>query len=309
MSKLSGTITSTPEEKWGLLDDTVDAEAIEPDTSAVVATSVATSSDAPEEPTAAKASAAAVALEKSSAEKNQMVEEDLADDPVGPEDSGVDGGAEDGGAKSGGAKGGRTDDTSEPKPAKGRWRKGRSDGTPANKAEATSDSGDGRRSWRAVFTIRRVAVGALVVVAIAAIVVATILGLKLNEQNNIDTAADEARAAAEQYAVTLTSVSSDNLDQNFAAVLDGATGEFKDMYSQSSGQLRDLLVENQANAQGTVIDSGIKSATTSKVEVMLFVDQSVTNTATPDARIDRSRVLMTMEKIDGRWLASKVDLP
>ncbi|MGP3708901.1 hypothetical protein [Gordonia paraffinivorans] len=42
---------------------------------------------------------------------------------------------------------------------------------------------------------------------------------------------------------------------------------------------------------------------------MLFVDQSITNTASPEPRVDRSRVVMTMEKVDGRWLASKVDLP
>jgi len=35
----------------------------------------------------------------------------------------------------------------------------------------------------------------------------------------------------------------------------------------------------------------------------------VTNTARPDARSDSSRMKITMEKVDNRWLASKVELP
>jgi Mce-associated membrane protein len=91
-------------------------------------------------------------------------------------------------------------------------------------------------------------------------------------------------------------------------VLDGATGEFKDMYSQSSAQLRQLLIDNKAVSHGTVVDAAIKSATKDKVEVLIFVDQSISNSLNPEPRIDRSRVGMTMERIDGRWLASKVDI-
>ena len=43
--------------------------------------------------------------------------------------------------------------------------------------------------------------------------------------------------------------------------------------------------------------------------VLLFVDQSVTNTSMPDPRIDRSRIKMTMEHVDGQWRTSKVELP
>lgn len=109
--------------------------------------------------------------------------------------------------------------------------------------------------------------------------------------------------------MTLTSIDSGSIDQNFTDVLGGATGEFKDMYSRSSSQLKQMLVDNKATSKGVVIDAGVKSATADRVVVMLFVDQSITNSASPEPRVDRSRVLMTMDKVDGRWLASKVDLP
>lgn len=42
--------------------------------------------------------------------------------------------------------------------------------------------------------------------------------------------------------------------------------------------------------------------------MLLFIDQSIANSVNPEARIDRSRVTLTMERIDNRWLASKVDI-
>lgn len=74
----------------------------------------------------------------------------------------------------------------------------------------------------------------------------------------------------------------DNLDANFAAVLDGSTGEFRDIYAKSSVQLRQLLIDHDATG---------------------------TNTESPDPRIDRSRIVMTMRNVDGEWKVENVDLP
>nr|WP_099249719.1 hypothetical protein [Mycobacterium sp. shizuoka-1] len=157
--------------------------------------------------------------------------------------------------------------------------------------------------WRLV---RRVLLGALIVALLG---VSGFLGWQVWQEHRVEVAARDGQAAAVRYAQILTSIDSNNVDQNFAEVLNGATGEFKDMYSQSSAQLRQLLVDNKASARGIVIDSAVQSATPDTVVVLLFVDQTVSNTAAPDPRIDRSRVKMTLEKVDGAWRASKVQLP
>lgn len=59
-------------------------------------------------------------------------------------------------------------------------------------------------------------------------------GWKLYENRVVDQAEQQAVATAKDYAVTLTSIDSGSIDENFAEVLAGATGEFKDMYSRSS---------------------------------------------------------------------------
>ena len=135
-----------------------------------------------------------------------------------------------------------------------------------------------------------------------------LLGWQYQHQRDVDNAARSALAAAEQFAVTLTSIDTNAVDANFTQVVDNSTGDFKDMYSQSASQLRQVLIDNKAMSKGTVVDSAVKSATTTEVKVVLFVDQWITNTASPQPRFDRSRVAMTMQLVDGRWLASSVEL-
>jgi Mce-associated membrane protein len=143
---------------------------------------------------------------------------------------------------------------------------------------------------------------------IAAVGLAASLGWQLKQRDDVDGAGRTALDVARTYAVVLTSVDNTKIDDNFAHVIDGATGEFKDMYSQSAAQLRQLLIDNKAVSHGTVVDAAIKSASKNKVDVLIFIDQSISNSVNPEPRIDRSRVAITMEKIDGRWLASKVDI-
>jgi Mce-associated membrane protein len=150
--------------------------------------------------------------------------------------------------------------------------------------------------------------GALPLLLVASLAVNGFLGWKQWQEHQVKEAGQQAQQAAIAYAQVLTSIDSSKVDENFRAVLDGATGEFKDMYTQSSVQLRQLLIDNKASAHGVVVDSAIQSESTNKVVVLVFIDQTVANTQSPDPRIDRSRIKMTMEKVDGRWRASKVQL-
>lgn len=165
------------------------------------------------------------------------------------------------------------------------------------------DTERAQRPWRRY--LRR---SVLPVLLVAALGVSGFLGWRQWQDHQLKVAGEQAQQAAIAYAQVLTSIDSNKVDDNFKQVLDGATGEFKDMYTQSSVKLRQLLIDNKATAHGVVVDSAIQSETTDKVVVLLFIDQTVTNTAAPDPRIDRSRIKMTMEKVDGRWRASKVQL-
>lgn len=156
--------------------------------------------------------------------------------------------------------------------------------------------------------LRRIGITLIVAVFIAAGALSGSLGWQLTQRDAVATAGQAALDTARNYVVALTTVDTKDIDKNFAEVLNGATGEFKDMYGQSSAQLRQLLIDNKAVSHGTVIDAGLTSATKTKVETLLFVDQSISNVVNPDPRIDRLRIKITMELVDNRWLASHVEI-
>ncbi|MCH9728496.1 MAG: Mce protein [Actinomycetia bacterium] len=200
---------------------------------------------------------------------------------------------------------GPTDSTDRPDET-GETDRGENDGE-TNSAEPTAVSTHPAvtpRRWK-----RHARIGLVAAVYLGAFGLAGFLGWKLWEQHTLNKAVQDAQQTAVNYAQVLTSIDSNTLDQNFSEVLNGATGEFKDMYSRDSMQLRQLLIDNKATAQGVVVDSAIQSESKNKVVVLLLVDQTVSNTARPDARSDSSRMKITMEKVDNRWLASKVELP
>jgi Mce-associated membrane protein len=170
-------------------------------------------------------------------------------------------------------------------------------------ADESASMASRRRRW-----FRRFLAAAVGIVFVAVLGLSGFLAWQLKQHNDTAAASRAALATAQRYAVALTSIDTNNVDQNFTQVLDGASGEFKDMYSQSASQLRQVLIDNKAISKGIVVDSAVKSATKTKVEVLLFIDQSISNVVNPQLRIDRSRVAITMELIDNRWLASKVDL-
>lgn len=176
--------------------------------------------------------------------------------------------------------------------------------TEPDETQPDADVAPGHRPWK-----RRVRIAMVAVVFTGAFAAAGLLGWKLWDEHVVTEGAQAARQAAITYAQVLTSIDANQVDQNFAAVLDGATGDFQDMYTKASVQLRQLLIDNKATAHGVVVESAIQSESKNKVVVLLMVDQTVSNTARPDGRVDRSRMKMTMEKVDGRWRASKVELP
>lgn len=170
---------------------------------------------------------------------------------------------------------------------------------PADAADAVSGAARRRPSLAAVVCV---------LLMVLCIGTAGYLGWHQYQQQQITAAGDAALEAAKDYAVVLTTLDAKHIDDNYRKSLDGATGEFKDAYSQGANQLRQVLIDNKASGTGIVVAAAVKSATPDRVEVLMFVDQSITNAANPSPRIDRNRIDMTMDKVGGRWLASKVEI-
>ncbi|RJQ79764.1 hypothetical protein D5S17_10050 [Pseudonocardiaceae bacterium YIM PH 21723] len=150
---------------------------------------------------------------------------------------------------------------------------------------------------------------AVTVALVGSLTAAVLFGIGYQSRSSVESASNSALATARSYAVTVTSYDYQHLDQNFADVLGGATGNFKNQYGGASSALKELIVAAKSTAKGSVAEAAVKSASTDRVSVLLFVDQVVTNEATKDQpRIDKNRVSMTLEKVGDRWLVSELEL-
>jgi Mce-associated membrane protein len=153
----------------------------------------------------------------------------------------------------------------------------------------------------------RTAVAGLVVAVLAAGVIVS--QWQLSDQRDLASARDSATTAARAYAVDVASYDYRHLNRDFAAVEQESTPAFRKTFVQSSASLAKVLGQYKAVAKGSVVASGVTSATTSKVVVVLFVNQTVSNTAqTSGSTPDNSRIQMTLVRPGSKWLISDLKL-
>ncbi|WP_043985294.1 hypothetical protein [Mycolicibacterium llatzerense] len=158
------------------------------------------------------------------------------------------------------------------------------------------------------YTIRRSICWAVVAVVIVLTAAAGTTGWLVFAQHQRDAEAAGALDAARSYAVLLTTTDQNAIDKNFADVLGGATGKFKDTYSKAAATMRKMLIDNKVSTTGVVDDAAVKAVRGDDVDVLLTVKQDVTSAAVKDKKTDYVSVSMTMRKVGDRWLAADVML-
>ena len=159
-----------------------------------------------------------------------------------------------------------------------------------------------RRRWR------RALLPALLAALVLSLASAVVQTVRLRHQDELAQARQQAVAAASNYAVDITTYDFSHLDAQFKKVQDESTGSFRSQYTDASAGLRDLIAKFKATATGKVLETAVESSDTSHAQILLFVDQTVSNTNSATPRVDRSRMKMGLEKHNGKWLISSLDL-
>jgi Mce-associated membrane protein len=148
-----------------------------------------------------------------------------------------------------------------------------------------------------------VLIGVIAVALAVALVLAT---LAVGNKDALESARTSALAAAKTYAVEIGSYNYAHLDQDFAVVLANSTPTFKTSYTQSSGALKSTLVKYKATAKATVVAQGLSSSSTTSADVLVFLDQTVTNTDQKSPTTTRTQVEIDLLKSGGKWLINDV---
>ena len=153
--------------------------------------------------------------------------------------------------------------------------------------------------------VRRVllALGALTMVLAVAVIV---LAVQLRGYGKTDDARAAALAAARQSALNLTSIDTRDFDADVKRVAESATGAFLSDFQQrvQDKGFRDALTQSQVISEGRIVDAGLVRSDSRNATVLVVIDTTVRNTATPEGRVNPYRMQLELELRDGRWLTS-----
>jgi Mce-associated membrane protein len=155
---------------------------------------------------------------------------------------------------------------------------------------------------------------ALRIVVVGLIIAVLAVGLaisqwQLSDQRSLNRARSSAVAAAKTYAIEVASYDYQHLKSDFGAVETHSTPSFRKTFKSSSNALTKVLGQYHATAKATIIAVGVDSITSSRAVVLLFVNQTVTNTAQKSGPTkDNSRIKMTLDRSGSTWLIDQVEL-
>lgn len=119
-----------------------------------------------------------------------------------------------------------------------------------------------------------------------------------------------ALEAARERTARLTSYDHRTLDDDISAVLDTATGEFEQEYTETVQGLRETFTQTQVVAKGTVVAAGLEGEVVDtdqgeRAVAVVAVNQVITTAGTAP-RTERNRLRMELIRPEDTWLVSKV---
>ncbi|MEV6388666.1 hypothetical protein [Nocardia xishanensis] len=156
-----------------------------------------------------------------------------------------------------------------------------------------------------------VAARAAVAVLLGAAVASTGYFFVQNRDNEaLLEAHEEAKAAACAYAPVLANYDAKNLDAYFAAVLDGATGDWKKQFDDTSRELKEVLTQGEVVSKTNDVQCAVKGGDETSAEAIVVIGQTITSVGTQGKPAPgQLSMVMRMAKVDGKWLVNKVNSP
>jgi Mce-associated membrane protein len=123
-----------------------------------------------------------------------------------------------------------------------------------------------------------------------------------------DAAAQRAIRAASDGAVASLSYSTDSMDRDFANAKSHLTGEFLAYYDKFTKQIVTPAVRGKHIAQtATVVRAAVSELHPDSAVVLVFLNETTTSKDKSQPLTTPSSVRITLRKVNGSWLISKLD--
>jgi len=162
---------------------------------------------------------------------------------------------------------------------------------------------------KAVLTARRRPLFLGAVLTVSA-VLATVLYLTAYQPSRQSgtAAADEAVRAASSATVALLSYAPETLDQDMERARTLMAGDFLTYYSKFTDEVVAPAVRTKGiQAAAQVVNAGLMEIRPNDAKVLLFLNQETVSRERPEPALTASSVVVSLAKVDTRWLISALD--
>lgn len=122
-----------------------------------------------------------------------------------------------------------------------------------------------------------------------------------------DAAARRAIQTASDGAVAVLSYAPDHLDRDFAKAKSYLTGNFLAYYTKFTEQIAALAQQKHVTETAQVVRAAVSELHPNSAVVLVFVNQTATSREKPQPQTTASIAVVTLTKVKGAWLISKMD--
>jgi Mce-associated membrane protein len=152
------------------------------------------------------------------------------------------------------------------------------------------------------------AVVALVLTAVLMAVANAFVWYRVHDHSATESARRAGLEQSREAARILFSYDYRQLDKDFAAGKSLTTGAFGKQYAETTAKVvTPVAKEKKAVVKAEVVTAGVVRASPKTVVTIVYVNQVTTSSLAAAPKVDLSRVRMTLTKVGGHWLVSKVD--
>jgi Mce-associated membrane protein len=165
----------------------------------------------------------------------------------------------------------------------------------------------GRLTARCIEHWRSILLAASVIAAVGLAIGLYFLQYRPDRQLD-DAAARRAIQAASDGAVASLSYSTDNMDRDFANAKSHLTGEFLHYYDTFTKQIVTPAVQQKHITQtAAVVRAAVSQLHPNTAVVLVFLNETTIGKDKPQPLITPTSVRITLTKVSGTWLISKLD--
>jgi Mce-associated membrane protein len=151
--------------------------------------------------------------------------------------------------------------------------------------------------------IRLAVVASAAVLAVCAAALAAVVAVRVSHRHALDHARENASAAATSGVATVLSYDYRHLAGDFRHAETLLTARFRKQYDKTTAAgVEPLAQKYKARSSAQVTATGTITTAVDRAVVLVFVDQTVTNSQLAAPRLDRSRIDVTLVRQGDRWL-------